>query len=71
MTASSDPLVNGKLITYEVKERNGQLPDGPLRVAGNAESQSAISERISLDNQEAGGSKCVSVICSSCRWVMA
>jgi uncharacterized membrane protein (UPF0182 family) len=57
MTASSDPDNYGKLTSYEVQERNGQLPDGPLRVAGNAESQSAISERISLDNQDAGGSK--------------
>ncbi len=57
MTASSDPENYGKLVSYEVQERNGQLPDGPLTVAGNAESQSAISERISLDNQEAGGSK--------------
>jgi uncharacterized membrane protein (UPF0182 family) len=57
MTASSDPENYGQLTSYEVQERNGQLPDGPLRVAGNAESQSAISERISLDNQDAGGSK--------------
>jgi uncharacterized membrane protein (UPF0182 family) len=57
MTASSDPDNYGKLTSYEVQERNGQLPDGPLRVAGNAESQSEISERISLDNQDAGGSK--------------
>lgn len=57
MTASSDPDTYGQLTSYEVQERNGQLPDGPLRVAGNAESQSAISERISLDNQDAGGSK--------------
>ncbi len=57
MTASSDPENYGELTSYEVQERNGQLPDGPLRVAGNAESQSAISERISLDNQDAGGSK--------------
>ncbi len=57
MTASSDPDNYGQLTSYEVQERNGQLPDGPLRVAGNAESQSAISERISLDNQDAGGSK--------------
>ncbi|WP_394936374.1 UPF0182 family protein [uncultured Ilumatobacter sp.] len=57
MTASSDPENYGMLTSYEVQERNGQLPDGPLRVAGNAESQSEISERISLDNQDAGGSK--------------
>jgi len=57
MTASSDPDNYGMLTSYEVQERNGQLPDGPLRVAGNAESQSEISERISLDNQDAGGSK--------------
>ena len=57
MTASSDPDTYGQLTTYVVQERNGQLPDGPLRVAGNAESQSEISDRITLDNQDAGGTK--------------
>ena len=54
MTASSDPATYGELTAYVL---DGQLPDGPLRVAGNAESQREISERISLDNQDAGGSK--------------
>ncbi len=57
MTASSDPDTYGQLTTYVVQERNGQLPDGPLRVAGNAESQSEISDRITLDNQDAGGTQ--------------
>ena len=57
MTASSDPDTYGQLTTYVVQERNGRLPDGPLRVAGNAESQSEISDRITLDNQDAGGTK--------------
>jgi uncharacterized membrane protein (UPF0182 family) len=57
MTASSDPDTYGQLTTYVVQERNGNLPDGPLRVAGNAESQSEISDRITLDNQDAGGTQ--------------
>ena len=57
MTASSDPDSYGKLITYFVEERNGTLPDGPLRVANNAESTEAISRRISLDNVGDGGTE--------------
>ena len=57
MTASSDPESYGKLITYFVEERNGTLPDGPLRVANNAESTEAISRRISLDNVGDGGTE--------------
>lgn len=55
MTASSDPGSYGKLTTYIVE--SAPLPDGPLRVAGNAESTQAISERISLDNVGGGGSE--------------
>ncbi len=57
MTASSDPDSYGKLTTYIVEDANGNLPDGPLRVAGNAESTEAISRRISLDNVGGGGSE--------------
>jgi uncharacterized protein len=57
MTASSDPDTYGQLITYIVQDRNGSLPDGPLRVAGNAESTQAISQRITLDNVGEGGSQ--------------
>ena len=57
MTASSDPGSYGKLTTYIVEDENGNLPDGPLRVAGNAESTEAISRRISLDNVGGGGSQ--------------
>ncbi len=57
MTASSDPETYGKLTTYEVEMRDGRLPDGPLRVASNAESTEAISRRISLDNVGGGGSQ--------------
>ncbi len=55
MTASSDPETYGKLTTYVIEEP--PLPDGPLRVAGNAESTQAISQRISLDNVGDGGSE--------------
>ena len=57
MTASSDPGSYGKLTTYVVEDDNGNLPDGPLRVAGNAESTEAISRRISLDNVGEGGTQ--------------
>ena len=56
MTASSDPDTYGELTTYIVEADNG-LPDGPLRVASNAESTRAISQRISLDNVGDGGSQ--------------
>ena len=57
MTASSDPEDYGKLTSYFVQESDGRLPDGPLRVASNAESTEAISRRISLDNVGGGGSQ--------------
>ena len=57
MTASSSPESYGKLTTYIVDEVDGRLPDGPLRVAGNAESTEAISRRISLDNVGDGGTQ--------------
>jgi uncharacterized membrane protein (UPF0182 family) len=57
MTASSDPETYGELTTYIVQDDNGELPDGPLRVASNAESTEAISRRISLDNVEDGGTQ--------------
>ncbi len=57
MIASSDPEDYGKLTTYIVEMRDGRLPDGPLRVASNAESTEAISRRISLDNVGGGGSQ--------------
>ena len=57
MTASSDPATYGTLTTYIVDASQGDLPDGPIRVAGNAESQQEISQRISLDNQGEGGSE--------------
>lgn len=57
MTASSDPGTYGELTTYIVQDDNGELPDGPLRVASNAESTEAISRRISLDNVEDGGTQ--------------
>ncbi len=57
MTASSAPDSYGKLTTYIVEEVGGRLPDGPLRVAGNAESTEEISRRISLDNVGDGGTE--------------
>ncbi|MGI9646357.1 MAG: UPF0182 family protein [Ilumatobacteraceae bacterium] len=57
MTASSEPETYGQLATYIVDDTNRALPDGPIRVAENAESQEEISRRISLDNQGEGGSE--------------
>ncbi len=58
MTASSDPDTYGDLITYIVQPgSDGQLPDGPLRVASSAESTAEISRRISLDNTAEGGTQ--------------
>mgnify|MGYP001818575614 CR=1 FL=1 len=52
MTASSDPGSYGELITYSVEE---PLPDGPLLVADQAESEQDISPELSLQaNQETG-----------------
>lgn len=51
MTASSDPDTYGQLITYVVQPGDGGLPDGPLRVASNAESTEAVSLRISRDDE--------------------
>jgi uncharacterized membrane protein (UPF0182 family) len=45
------------LTTYIVEEVDGRLPDGPLRVAGQAESTEEISRRISLDNVGDGGTE--------------
>jgi uncharacterized membrane protein (UPF0182 family) len=57
MTASSAPETYGQLTTYIVEEVDGRLPDGPLRVAGQAESTEEISRRISLDNVGDGGTQ--------------
>jgi hypothetical protein len=58
MTASSAPENYGKLTTYVVESGpGGDLPDGPARVASNAESTPEISRRISLDNQTDGGTQ--------------
>ena len=52
MTASSDPSTYGDLITYVVEE---PLPDGPLLVADQAESEQDISPELSLQaSQETG-----------------
>jgi uncharacterized protein len=52
MTASSDPSTYGELITYVVEE---PLPDGPLLVADQAESEQDISPELSLQaSQETG-----------------
>lgn len=54
MTASSDPLEYGTLRSYVVQ---GQpLPAGPLRVTSQAESEPALSQRISFDDNAESGS---------------
>ncbi len=51
-TVSSNPETYGQMTTYVV---SGDLPDGPVRVASQAESEPRISREISLqDNQESG-----------------
>ena len=56
MTASSDPDTYGELITYVVQPgADNQLPDGPLRVASDAESTEEISLRISRDDEGGTG----------------
>ena len=58
MTASSDPDRYGELTSYVVQPgSDGQLPDGPLRVASSAETTTEISFRISQDNQDQGGTR--------------
>ena len=57
MTASGAPETYGQLTSYIVEETNNRLPDGPLRVASNAESTEEISRRISLDNVGDGGTE--------------
>ncbi|HEY3484894.1 MAG TPA: UPF0182 family protein, partial [Ilumatobacteraceae bacterium] len=55
MTASSDPDTYGRLTAYVVQEIDNELPDGPVRVTSQAESEPAISREISLqDNAESG-----------------
>jgi hypothetical protein len=49
MTASSDPATYGRLTAYVVE---GDLPEGPLRAATQAESEQNISREISLQNNE-------------------
>ncbi len=52
MTASSEPESYGRLNAYVVQ---GDLPEGPLRVSSQAESEPLISREISLqDNEESG-----------------
>lgn len=52
MTVSSDPETYGQLTSYVVQ---GELPDGPVRVASQAESEPRIGREISLqDNTESG-----------------
>jgi uncharacterized membrane protein (UPF0182 family) len=57
ITASSDPETYGQLTSYIVETVGGRLPDGPLRVASQAESTEEISRRISLDNVGGGGTE--------------
>jgi uncharacterized membrane protein (UPF0182 family) len=54
MTASSAPQTYGRLTAYVVQ---GDLPDGPLRVGSQAESEPAISREISLQDNEQSGTR--------------
>jgi uncharacterized membrane protein (UPF0182 family) len=55
MTASSDPETYGRLQSYVVT--NDDLPDGPLRVASQAESEPDLSQRISRDENVESNSR--------------
>ncbi len=55
MTASSDPDSYGSLTSYEVQGTD--LPDGPLRVTSQAESEPNLSQRISFDDNVESGSE--------------
>lgn len=55
MTASSDPESYGELRSYVVT--NETLPDGPLRVASQAESEPELSQRIDRDENPDNGSR--------------
>ncbi len=52
MTASSDPDTYGQLTAYVVQ---GVLPDGPVRVTSQAESEPAIRREITLQDNSEGG----------------
>jgi uncharacterized membrane protein (UPF0182 family) len=56
MTASSDPESYGTLTVYVV-DAEGGLPEGPLSVANSMESDPLISEAITLQSQQRGGSR--------------
>ncbi|MFK7917771.1 MAG: UPF0182 family protein [Ilumatobacter sp.] len=56
MTASSEPDTYGELTSFVVQPgADNQLPDGPLRVASDAESTELISLRISRDSEGGTG----------------
>ncbi len=55
MTASSDPETFGDLVTYVVEQE--PLPDGPLIVADQAESEQDISPELSLQANEETNTK--------------
>jgi uncharacterized membrane protein (UPF0182 family) len=55
MTASSDPESYGQLTSYVVT--NETLPDGPLRVASQAESEPELSQRIDRDENPDNNSR--------------
>ena len=57
MTASSDPETFGDLVTYVVAQE--PLPDGPLIVADQAESEQDISPELSLQANEETNTKVI------------
>jgi uncharacterized membrane protein (UPF0182 family) len=57
MTASSDPDTYGQLTVYGVDPGEAGLPDGPLSIANTMESDPAISEEVTVQNQQRGGSR--------------
>jgi hypothetical protein len=57
MTASSDPETYGQLTVYVVDPGEAGLPDGPLSIANTMESDPSISEEVTVQNQQRGGSR--------------
>ena len=53
-TVSSDPSTYGRFTTYVV---DGDLPDGPVRVASQAESEPRISREITLQDSTESGTR--------------
>ena len=57
MTVDNDPEGYGRLVAYPVAAQNGRLPDGPLQVGNQLESDTEISRQLTLLNEAGGGTQ--------------